>query len=144
MRQKFRVGHRGAKKIFDFLKNTQKEHYLYEYFLTLWIMILKNSRKLVAAKIFTAKIDCLIPQFLPKSRFIWFYSTRKNRHTFSFANSIELLSFSSVFFQNVKLGFAMTLKEQKFAKISCREISEIQNFARISCREIRQGIIRKN
>ena len=26
------------------------------------------------------------------------------------------------FFQNVKLGFAMTFKEQNFAKISCREI----------------------
>ena len=32
-----------------------------------------------------------------------------------------------IFFQNVKLDFAMTLKKQKFAKISIREISKIEN-----------------
>ena len=33
---------------------------------------------------------------------------------------------------NVKLDFTMTLKEQKFAKISIREISKIEKFAIIS------------
>ena len=48
-----------------------------------------------------------------------------------FANLIAFYSFSSVFFfKNVKLDFAMTLKEQKFAKISTREI--------------RRSVIRKN
>ena len=44
----------------------------------------------------------------------------------------------------MKLDFAMTLKEQKFAKISIREISKIEKFAKISIREIRRNVIREN
>ena len=49
-----------------------------------------------------------------------------------------------IFFQNVKLDFAMTLKKQKLAKISIREISKIEKFAKISSREIRRSVIREN
>ena len=77
----------------------------------------------------------------------------------SIANSIAFSSFLSVVvFQNAKLGFVKTLKKQKFAKISIREISkiqkfakisirkisQIQKFAKISIREIRRGVIREN
>ena len=62
----------------------------------------------------------------------------------SIANSIAFSSFLSVVFQNAKLGFAKTLKKQKFAKISIREISKIQKFAKISIHEIRRGVIREN
>ena len=62
-----------------------------------------------------------------------------------FANTIAFLSFLSVFlFQNVKLDFAKTLKEQKFAKISILEMSKIEKFVKISIREIRQSVIREN
>ena len=45
-----------------------------------------------------------------------------------FVNSMLILSFLSVFFfQNAKLDFAITFKEQKFAKISIHEISQIEN-----------------
>ena len=45
---------------------------------------------------------------------------------------------------NVKLDFTMTLNEQKFAKISIREISKIEKFAIIHNGEIRRSVIRKN
>ena len=48
------------------------------------------------------------------------------------------------FFQNVKLDFAMTLKEQKFAKISIREISKVKKFAKIIIHEIRRSVIYEN
>ena len=44
----------------------------------------------------------------------------------------------------MKLDFAMTLKEQKLAKICIREISKIEKFAKISIREIRRNVIREN
>ena len=44
----------------------------------------------------------------------------------------------------MKFDFAMTLKNQKFAKISIRELSKIEKFAKVSLREIRRSVIRKN
>ena len=61
----------------------------------------------------------------------------KNIAHYIFANSIPFSSFSTVFFRNVKLDYAMKLKEQKFAKTSIREVSKIKKFAKISDREIR-------
>ena len=56
--------------------------------------------------------------------------------SFIFANLIAFYSFPSVFFfQNMKLDFAMTLKKQKFAKISTRKIFKVEKFAKISSRE---------
>ena len=62
----------------------------------------------------------------------------------SIANSIAFSSFLSVVvFQNAKLGFAKTLKKQKFAKISIREISKFKKFAKVSAKHHKSKNLQK-
>ena len=78
---------------------------------------------LARGPLISAKINIKIPQFLRNLSLFGITVLAKAITRHILANSIAFYSFSSVFFfQSVKLDYAMTLNEQKFAKISIREI----------------------